>query len=215
MRFGLAEKAHKRIAALDLVNQQMKVYFRLNTIRLSAALVSAVEGTRAMPFESFPASARVTYKYYTGRIAVFDENFVRPRAIQPCCHKLPFDIRKRCQTSRCTVCACKIVHNGNRGLRGIRRSCGCLLECYPWWCNGKWLNMSQHLKMSGVQSISNIRASTHLSPCLLVKPAGEGRGGSAVCAEAVSPQSGRQPTEDTQVSGAQLAPSHACRHMEA
>ena len=72
-----AEKAHKRIAALDLVNQQMKVYFRLNTIRLSAALVSAVEGTRAMPFESFPASARVTYKYYTGRIAVFDENFVR------------------------------------------------------------------------------------------------------------------------------------------
>ena len=79
-----AEKAHKRIAALDLVNQQMKVYFRLNTIRLSAALVSAVEGTRAMPFESFPASARVTYKYYTGRIAVFDENFVRPCTLSGC-----------------------------------------------------------------------------------------------------------------------------------
>ena len=77
-----AEKAHKRIAALDLVNQQMKVYFRLNTIRLSAALVSAIEGTRALPFESFPASARVTYKYYTGRIAVFDENFVSPFAWQ-------------------------------------------------------------------------------------------------------------------------------------
>ena len=88
VRFGLAEKAHKRIAALDLVNQQMKVYFRLKTIRLSAALVSAVEGTRAMPFESFPASARVTYKYYTGRIAVFDENFVRPVPPGCCYHKL-------------------------------------------------------------------------------------------------------------------------------
>ena len=56
------------------------MYFRLNTIRLSAALVNVVEGPRALPFELFPASARVTYKYYTGRIAVFDENFVSSRA---------------------------------------------------------------------------------------------------------------------------------------
>lgn len=28
------------------------------------------------PFELFPVSQRVTYKFYVGRLAVFDENFV-------------------------------------------------------------------------------------------------------------------------------------------
>lgn len=30
-------------------------------------------------FDAFPASQRVTYKFYVGRLAVFDENYVSRR----------------------------------------------------------------------------------------------------------------------------------------
>lgn len=67
----------KRLASLDLVNQQIKIHFQLNTIRMCIALMRAVEGPGFLPFESFPAAARATYKYYTGRLAIFDEDHVR------------------------------------------------------------------------------------------------------------------------------------------
>lgn len=53
------------------------MYFRLNTLRLCKNLINAVNSRQFMPFEEFPASQRVTYKYYTGRLAIFDENYVR------------------------------------------------------------------------------------------------------------------------------------------
>lgn len=66
----------KRLASLDLVNQQIKIHFQLNTIRMCTALMRAVEGPGFLPFQSFPAAARTTYKYYTGRLAIFDEDHV-------------------------------------------------------------------------------------------------------------------------------------------
>ena len=54
-----------------------QVYFRLNTLRLCKNLINAVHSRQFAPFDAFPASQRVTYKYYTGRLAIFDEQYVR------------------------------------------------------------------------------------------------------------------------------------------
>lgn len=71
----------KKLATLEIIITLFKVYFRLNTLRLCKNLINAVNSRQFLPFEEFPASQRVTYKYYTGRLAIFDENYVRIRFI--------------------------------------------------------------------------------------------------------------------------------------
>lgn len=66
----------KKLAALDIVNVSIKIYFKLNTLRLCKNLIRTVDSRQFAPFELFPAAQRVTYKFYIGRLAVFDENFV-------------------------------------------------------------------------------------------------------------------------------------------
>ncbi|KAL6772453.1 hypothetical protein ACKKBG_A30295 [Auxenochlorella protothecoides x Auxenochlorella symbiontica] len=79
----------KRLAALDVVNVSIKTYFKLNTLRLCKNLTRTVVSRQFAPFELFPVSQRVTYKFYVGRLAVFDENFQEAResleyALQHC-----------------------------------------------------------------------------------------------------------------------------------
>ena len=54
------------------------MYFRLNTLRLCKNLINAVNKQQFLRLEEFPKAQRVTYKYYTGRLAIFDENYVSP-----------------------------------------------------------------------------------------------------------------------------------------
>lgn len=100
------------------MNVSIKIYFRLNTLRLCKNLIRTVDSRQvctpgslrlllpavaACPplyiacllltwlppsspaqfadFDAFPASQRVTYKFYVGRLAVFDENYVRRRRL--------------------------------------------------------------------------------------------------------------------------------------
>ncbi|PRW20744.1 PCI domain-containing 2 [Chlorella sorokiniana] len=65
----------KKLAALDIVNVSIKIYFRLNTLRLCKNLIRTVDSRQFADFDAFPASQRVTYKFYVGRLAVFDENY--------------------------------------------------------------------------------------------------------------------------------------------
>jgi hypothetical protein len=67
----------KKLAALEIVNVLFKIYFKLNTIRLCASIIRAVNSPAFAAFEDFPPSHRVTYKYYLGRLAILDENYVR------------------------------------------------------------------------------------------------------------------------------------------
>ena len=67
----------KKLAALDIVNVSIKIYFRLNTLRLCKNLMRTVDSRQFAPFDAFPMSQRVTYKFYVGRLAVFDEKYVR------------------------------------------------------------------------------------------------------------------------------------------
>ena len=76
----------KKLAALDIIIVQFQVYFRLNTLRMCKSLINAVNSPQFLSFDSFPASQRVTYRFYVGRLAIFDEEYVRPMAdLFVCC----------------------------------------------------------------------------------------------------------------------------------
>ena len=60
----------KRWGMLNLVNQLFKIYFRVNKLHLCKPLIRAIE---SLPFKNeFSLSQLVTYRYYTGRKAMFD-----------------------------------------------------------------------------------------------------------------------------------------------
>lgn len=67
----------KRGATLPIVNQLFRVYFRINTLPMCKNLIRSLEAPNAMPLESFPIGQRVTYRFYTGRLAVFNEDFTK------------------------------------------------------------------------------------------------------------------------------------------
>ena len=66
----------KKLALLEIINTLFKVYFQLNTLRLCKTLINAVNSKQFLEFDMFPASQRVTYRYYTGRLNIFDERYV-------------------------------------------------------------------------------------------------------------------------------------------
>lgn len=57
------------------MNQLFKIYFKLNTIVLCRNIVRAVEGPVFPALERFPKQDTVTYMFYTGRIAMFEDNY--------------------------------------------------------------------------------------------------------------------------------------------
>ena len=69
----------KKLALLEIINTLFKVYFQLNTLRLCKTLINAVNSKQFLDFDMFPASQRVTYRYYTGRLNIFDERYVSPQ----------------------------------------------------------------------------------------------------------------------------------------
>ncbi|KAI3852966.1 hypothetical protein MKW92_002642 [Papaver armeniacum] len=75
--FGaLAGKGPKRIGALYVTCQLFKVYFKLGTVHLCRSVIRSIETGRNFDFEEFPVRDKVTYMYYTGRLEVYNENFL-------------------------------------------------------------------------------------------------------------------------------------------
>ncbi|XXG57070.1 hypothetical protein AAC387_Pa03g4317 [Persea americana] len=75
--FGaLAGKGPKRVGALYVTCQLFKVYFKLGTVHLCRSVIRSIETARIFDFEEFPIRDKVTYMYYTGRLEVFNENFL-------------------------------------------------------------------------------------------------------------------------------------------
>lgn len=66
----------KRLATLRIVNDLFRIYFKLNTLRNCKYLIRVVEAKKFVAFKLFAAGDRVTYKFFIGRLAVFDEDFV-------------------------------------------------------------------------------------------------------------------------------------------
>ncbi|XP_078447782.1 proteasome family protein isoform X1 [Wolffia australiana] len=75
--FGaLATKGPKRVGALHVTCQLFKIYFKLGTVHLCRSVIRSIETARIFDFEEFPLRDKVTYMYYTGRLEVYNENFL-------------------------------------------------------------------------------------------------------------------------------------------
>lgn len=68
-----AEPYSKKIGMLTIVNQLLKVYFRINKIHLCKPLIRAIDSTTLK--EPFPLAQRITYRYFVGRKAMFDSDY--------------------------------------------------------------------------------------------------------------------------------------------
>ncbi|XP_004933693.1 PCI domain-containing protein 2 homolog [Bombyx mandarina] len=63
----------KKIGMLCLVNQLLKVYFRINKLHLCKPLIRAIDSS---PFkDQFPLAQQITYRYFVGRKAMFDSDY--------------------------------------------------------------------------------------------------------------------------------------------
>jgi len=67
----------KKAPQLHVVNALFKVYFKLNALHLCKNLINAVNLPTFLPFDSFPKSEKVTYNFYVGRLAVFEDAYER------------------------------------------------------------------------------------------------------------------------------------------
>lgn len=76
----LSPSRDKKLATLGVVNQAFAVYFKLNTLRLCKNMIASVESANALPLDSYAVGQRVTYRFYTGRLAVFDEQYAKAAA---------------------------------------------------------------------------------------------------------------------------------------
>lgn len=76
----------KRYAALEVANTLFRVTFKLKNLRLADSIMKGVTHNLApesqTPFQNFPMSQQVTYKFFQGRIAVFNEEYVSIALLQ-------------------------------------------------------------------------------------------------------------------------------------
>ena len=69
----LDEEGSKKAGVLAIVNELFAIYFRLNTLRLCKNLLRPVESRKL--HEQGSMSEMVTYKYYVGRIFLFEDQY--------------------------------------------------------------------------------------------------------------------------------------------
>jgi len=67
------EEVTKRWGLLYLTNQFFKVYFKINKLNLLKPMIRAIESLSFK--DQYPLSQLITYKYYTGRKAMFDSDY--------------------------------------------------------------------------------------------------------------------------------------------
>eukprot|EP00803_Ostreobium_quekettii_P001462 evm.model.scf_1283.1 EVM.evm.TU.scf_1283.1 scf_1283:17803-23456(-) len=94
-----SKNINKKLAALGIANVLMRVYFQLSKLQLCLSIMRSVEAPNFLAFEHFPASDRVTFKYYAGRIAVVEQRYITAEecltyAFTNCHHKAQNNIRK-------------------------------------------------------------------------------------------------------------------------
>lgn len=68
-----SEEDTKRWGMLSLVNQLLKVYFRINKLHLCKPLIRAIDSS--VYKDHFPLAQRITYKFFVGRKAMFDSDY--------------------------------------------------------------------------------------------------------------------------------------------
>jgi hypothetical protein len=75
MARGAGVNGHsKREAALFIVNNQLKVYFRLGTLHLCRNVINSVGKGAFQSLENFPLPQVVTHRFFVGRLKVFEDD---------------------------------------------------------------------------------------------------------------------------------------------
>jgi hypothetical protein len=72
------EDGSKKAGVLAIVNELFDIYFQLNTLRLCKNLVKPVEARRLHLQGTM--GQMVTYRYYTGRLNLFEDNYSEAEA---------------------------------------------------------------------------------------------------------------------------------------
>ncbi|CAI5482931.1 unnamed protein product [Closterium sp. Yama58-4] len=96
--FGaIAGKGPKKVGSLYVACQLFKIYFKLGTLNLSKSIIRVIDSSKG--FDDYPARDQVTYKYYTGRLDVFNDAFLLADeklgfALRRCHRSKPFNIRR-------------------------------------------------------------------------------------------------------------------------
>lgn len=80
----------KKKGSMRLINIMFDVYFRLHNYRLCSAPRKILEGPGYPRVEEYPVSHVVTYRYYTGRLHLFDAEYIEAeRDLSYCFHGCP------------------------------------------------------------------------------------------------------------------------------
>eukprot|EP01031_Cornospumella_fuschlensis_P036555 gene36555-44345_t len=80
-RSPLKQAGCKKLAIFAVTNVLFKVYFKVNTLQLCGKLISVVEGPGGVMdnLSLFPCSDVVMYKYYLGRLKMFEDRYEEAR----------------------------------------------------------------------------------------------------------------------------------------
>ncbi len=71
----------KKLFIFNITNTLFKIYFKLNTLQLMGKLIRLVDQPAVMnSLQAFPLRDVVTYKYYVGRLALFEDRLADAQA---------------------------------------------------------------------------------------------------------------------------------------
>ena len=75
----------KRVALFAVTNALFKIYFKVNTLQLCGKLINVVEGPGSnimSDLSAFPVCDVVMYKYYIGRLKMFEDRYQEARWVR-------------------------------------------------------------------------------------------------------------------------------------
>lgn len=80
-RTPTSDPSSKKLAIFAVTNVLFKVYFKVNTLQLCGKLINVVEGPGGIMdnLKLFPVSDVVMYKYYIGRLKMFEDKYEEAR----------------------------------------------------------------------------------------------------------------------------------------
>lgn len=82
-RTPVSDPSSKKLAIFAVTNVLFKVYFKVNTLQLCGKLINVVEGPGGIMdnLRLFPVSDVVMYKYYIGRLKMFEDKYEEARYV--------------------------------------------------------------------------------------------------------------------------------------
>jgi hypothetical protein len=84
-RTPFSDPSSKKLALFGVTNVLFKIYFKLNTLQLCSKLINVVERPGALNaidhYLLFPVSDVVTYKFYIGRLKMFEDKYEDARFV--------------------------------------------------------------------------------------------------------------------------------------